>query len=291
MEQVSNLIAQKLETMAEAEDHRLLQSKRKAITTLLPYAVRQEREGRPETLDSILHAFGAARVLRFTWDFVDTFFSTLLSKASPRAAALASPHIHWDLLTGRGDLIQQWAATVSTAPHDDEVVQSVVDALLQIASAGNLAQYIPVDLWSWLTECPPLPIICWGRSVGTRAHVVDAVRALEDVEVFKSYLLLVWSEWGFPWSDGIDRMRTYIQGDFGGIGMGHHRADLIQQLDHVLERLDLGLWNLGQRDPELGEADLEMRTNQYRELRESLLEVDIKAISRTPVCQLCASVR
>ena len=282
MEQVSNLIAQKLETMAEAGDRRLLQSKRKAITTLLPHAVWQEREGRPETLDAILHAFRATRVLRFTWNCVDTFFSMLFSKASPRAAALASPHIHWDLLIGRGDLIERWVATVSTAPHIDEVVQSVIDALLQIASAGNLATYIPVDLWSWLTECPPLPIICWGRSVGTCAYVVDAVRALEDVEVFKSYLLLVWSEWGFPWSDGIDRMRTYIQDDFGGIGMGHHRADLIQRLDHVLGQLDLGLWRLGQHDPELGEVDLEVRTNQYRELRELLLEVNIKAISRKP---------
>ena len=85
-------------------------------------------------------------------------------------------------------------------------------------------------------------------------------------------------------------MRTYIQDDFGGIGMGHHRADLIQQLDHILGQLDLGLWNPGQHDPELGEVDLEMRTNQYRELRELLLEVNIKAISRKPrssIIRLC----
>ena len=37
--------------MIEAEDYHSLQSEHKAITALLPYAVWQERDGKPEMLE------------------------------------------------------------------------------------------------------------------------------------------------------------------------------------------------------------------------------------------------
>ena len=262
--------------MAEAEDYRPLRSNEMAITALLPYAVWQERDGQSETLDTIIRAARASRV----WDFMsyrgDLFFSTLLSEASPRAIILTLPHIGWGYLTDRGDLVQWWATTASAVPYTEEVAQGVVDTLLQIAFFPDLVRYIPADVWSWLTRRPSLPSICRGRHLGTYGHVVEVVRGLKDIEVLTSYLLLVWSEWDTP--DGLDEMCTSIREGFCGIGMGHHRADLIQRLDHVLGQLDRGLEYLTQHNPELDEDDLRERKDRYQKLRETLLEID----SRTP---------
>ena len=268
--------------MAEAEDYRPLQSKHKAITAFLPYAVWQERDGRSEILYAVLHAARASRMPRFMWFRVNLFVSTLLSEASPRAAVLASPYIPWYLLTHRGDMVQWWVATASVAPYSEEVTQSVVDALLQIASAHELVQYIPVNLWSRLTDWPSLPPICWGRYAGTHAHVVEAVRALKDAEVLKSYLILVWSEWDMLSAGGFDEMRTLIEEDFSGTGMGHHRADLIQRLDHVLWQSDRGLEYLRQHSPQFDEDDVRIRKDEYGKLRDASLETNTEAIGRTP---------
>jgi hypothetical protein len=86
-------------------------------------------------------------------------------------------------------------AAASAVPYTNEAAQNVVNTLLQIASKEELLPHIPVNVWLWLTKRPPLPPICSGRYVGTRAHVVKAVRALKDIEILKSYFLLVWSEW------------------------------------------------------------------------------------------------
>ena len=274
--EVSNLITQKLKAMAEAEDHRPLRSKRLAITALLPYAVWQERDGQPETFDTIIRAARASRMWDLVWYRVSLFFSTLLSEASPRAIMLTSPGVHWGYLANRGDLVQWWAATASAVPYTEEVAQGVVDTLLQIASEDRLVRYIPADVWSWLTRRPSLPPICRGRSLGTYAHVVKVVRGLKDIEILTSYLLLVWSEWDTP--DGLDEMCTSIREDFCGIGMGHHRTDLIKRLDHVLGQLDRGLEYLAQHDPGLIEHYLRERKDGYQKLRETLLEID----NRTP---------
>ena len=246
------------------------------ITTLLPYAVWQERDGQPETLYTIIRAARASRMRSFTWYRTHYFFSTLLSEASPRAVALVSPYINWWFLRDREDLVQWWAATASAFPYTEEVAQCVVDTLLQIAFFPDLVRYIPIDIWSWLTRRPSLPSICRGRYFGISGHVVEVVRGLKDIEVLRSYLLLVWSEWDTP--DGLDEMCTSIWEDFCGIGMGHHRADLIQRLDHVLGQLDRGLEYLTQHNPKLDEDGLRDRKDGYQKLRETLLEID----SRTP---------
>ena len=110
--------------MTETEDHRSLRSKRKAITAFLPYAVRQERDGHPEMLDTIFHAVRASKMVLFMWRYAET----------------------------GGDLVQWWAATTLAVPHTEDVAQSVVDTLLQIARRDELVWYIPTDLWSWLTK-------------------------------------------------------------------------------------------------------------------------------------------
>ena len=147
-------------------------------------------------LDVFLHTARASRKGKFAWKRISEIAITPLSdSASPRAIILASPHIHWDRLADGGDLVKRWATAASAVPYTEEVGQNVVDVLLQIASAAQLVPFIPVDVWSWLAKSP-LPPICMGRSVRTSSRVVKAIRALKDVEVFKSYLLIVWSEWG-----------------------------------------------------------------------------------------------
>ena len=267
--------------MAEAEDYRSLRSKCMAITTLLPYAVWQERDGQPETFDTIIRAARASRMWDLVWYHVNIFFSTLLSEASPRVVALVSPYINWWFLRDRGDLVQWWAAAASAVPYTEEVAQGVVDTLLQIASEDRLVRYIPADVWSWLTKRPSLPPICRGRYLGTYARVVKVVRGLKDIEILTSYLLLVWSEWHTL--DGCDEMCTSIRGDFCGIGMGHHRADLIQRLDHVLGQLDRGLEYLAQHGSELNEDGLRGRNYRYQKLRETLLEIDSRTLHLTVI--------
>ena len=138
------------------------------------------------------------------------------------------------------------------------------------------------NVWSWLTKCPPLPPICLGRTVGTCAHVIKAVRALKDIEVLKSYFFLVWSEWNTGYLfDNSYYMWISIQEDFGGIGMGHHRVDLLQRLDHVLGQLDYGLEYLKHCDPGFDENYLRIMKHVYQTHKEVLLKTNLKAISRT----------
>ena len=151
----------------------------------------------------------------------------------------------------------------------------MVDVLLQIALVDGLVSSIPIGVWSWLTKRPPLLPTCLGRYVGTRSHVVKAVRALEDVEVLKSYFLLVWSEWDdLRDHRGFDRMCASIREDLSGAGMGNHRTELIQRLDHVLGELDRGLGHLKQHNPDLGKYDLWKMKRRYKKLRELLLEAE-----------------
>ena len=269
--------------MAETGDPDELRSKRKAVTALLPYAIWQERGGEPLMLNTFLRAAQASGMMYFTWHRIDRFASTLLSEASPRAIVLASPHIPWYLLTDRRDLVQQWAAATSLVPYTEEVARSVVDTLLQVASRRKLLPYITADLWAWLKKRPSLPPVCAGRYYGTYLHVTKAVRKLEDVEVLKSYLLIVWSEWDAIWNEGFDQICASIRGDLSGTRMDRHCVDLIQRLDHVLGELDQGLEYLQQRNHNLREYDFQLMESQYRELREMLPEVDTEAITRGPL--------
>lgn len=260
--------------MAEAENSNELYSKYKAITTLLPYAVLQELNGKPEMLNMFLCAARASKMLWFRWYRIRQFVSPILSKATPHAIILISAHIPWSLLTDRGDLVRQWAVAISTVPYAEEVAQSVVDTLLQIAFEAPLLPRIPIDTWSWLTKRPPLPPVFLGRHLGTHQSIVDAIRGLNDIEVLKSYLLLTWSEWDTLRGEGFNKMCTSIREDFGGVGMGRHRVDLIERLDHILGQLDRGLEYLNQHSPYVDEDNLQIMEQDYRGIKEVLLEVE-----------------
>ena len=278
MEAVLSLIIQKLKTAAEAGDYHLLQFKRKAINALFPYAVWQEGKGQPEVLDAFLCAARASHWTWFTWYRTREFISTLLSKASPRAIVLTSPYIL--LHTNERDFLPQLAEAISTVPYNDEVAQCVVDALLLIASDDDLLPCITVDMWSWLKTKPSLSPLCWGRYFGTSQQCVKAVRGLKDIEILKSYFLTVWSEWNTLWNSGFDEVCASAHEDFGGTGMGHHRADLIQQLDHILGELDQGLEYLRLCNPNLDAYDLQRMKYQYGALKDIILRVNAEVITR-----------
>ena len=230
------------------------------------------------------------------WHQIKPLIATLLDKQCPiplkQAAILASPHLPWDKFTTEGHLIQLFATASLAVPYTDRIGQCITETLLQIAPNGSLKPYIPVGMWSWLNKCPILPPICPGRIRGSMQEVVQTVRTLGDIEIFTSYLLLVWSEWDciFAGQDyiptmlyqsyqgGLAEMCTSIREDFSGIGMETHREDLLQRLDHILGQLNLGLDHLRKYNPSLSKPAIWRMNERYRKLREVLLEVDRKVV-------------
>ena len=215
------------------------------------------------------------------WCWIIPLFTTLLNKDSlisqKQAAILASPHLLWWGGSASGkQMIQLWAAAASAIPYSGEVGTSVVNTLLRIASNDTLGPHIPARMWLWLNRQPSLPPICAGRYFGSVWGVVKAVRALANLKILKSYLLLIWSEWDYLYSDGHGEMCTLIREDFGGVWKGQQRKDLLEHLDHILGQLDLGLDHLQQHKPSLKKGSIKRMKKQYGKLKEVVVEEDKK---------------
>ena len=298
--------------MVTAADFYAIRSKHKAINTLFPYAVWLEQNGEPEMIDTFFRAAGASKSPSFMWDGIKSFVATMFDEASPDSlnsviilasshvpwgrwypnkktlaflAVMASPYTEeWHGLCSNKETVVRWAAAASAVPYTEEAGQSIVSTLLHIASTDSLKPHIPVGMWAWLNKRPLLPPVCRGREVGTTEEVVRQVRALEDIEILKSYLLLVWSEW-YPIDGGESEMSASIREEFSGIGMWSHREDLIKRLDHVLEELDRGLEYLQLYNPSHNEGRIQRAKEQYGRLKWELLEVDgdaMNTLARTP---------
>ena len=284
-----DLITRQLTTWADAHDQDTLYRNRKAITALFPYVMWQERyRQRPETFNVFLHAVDAAKSYTgFLWHCVQPFMNTLLNDAGDvslkRVAMLVSSDIPWEKQESRG-LVRAWVATVSAIPKEKEVAPSVVNALLQIAYFELLPPGNHGDVWSWLTLRPSLPPICRGRLVGSDLNVMQQVRGLKDIEILKSYLLVVWSEWDSLCDSSA--MCECIREEFSGVEANSHRADLLQRLDEVIGELDRGLAYLRRDRPDLREEELPKRKGQYEELRRILM-----AIPEAPEIPTCMSSR
>jgi len=278
MDQVSALILQKLRAMIEAADLDIIYSRRKAITAFFPYAARQGQGGQNKMLGTLLDSARATKRQGFLWHRIWPSVTVSLNEKNPislkQAVILASPHLPWWIPTINGHFIQLWATTVCAVPYTLDVSQSVVGSLLLIASQDSLRPHIPIGMWSWLNKCPYLPPTYMGYSQGTRRNVVQTVRRLGNIEIVASYLLLVWSEWGYLSPDGLDEMFILIKEDFYGVGMGYHRRDLLQHLGHILGQLDLGLRHIQQQKQGLSEDEIQLMKGQYGQLKEVLLEGD-----------------
>jgi hypothetical protein len=113
--------------------------------------------------------------------------------------------------------------------------------------------------------------------------LVRTIRALNDIGILTSYLILTWSEWESLDSDRFAEMRKSVREDFNGIGMGRHRAELIQRLDWILgeldrrsRRLDVNLEDDKLWHDKLGPCSGTMKDG-YGELKRILEEVDQEA--------------
>ena len=270
--------------MALVETLDQIESKRKALVALFPYAVRWEQGGDHRLFDTYLCVFGVPGAR----EVVGRPIVMLLDEASPNSpnwlVTLVLPYAEWESRS-HPSRVTGWARAALAVPYTEGVGQSVVDTLLQIAPYRPLQPYIPADVWAFLKKQPVLPPICDGRRMGTADHVVRRVRELGGAELLESYFLLVWSEWHPIYPGGLAEMRTSIRQDFGGIGMWRHLEVLIKRLDHVLGELDHGLEYLTQQNPTLDEYQIQTAREQYAELREALLEMDREALeilTRTP---------
>jgi len=280
LDEVSHLITQKLGATVESVGPSVPTCK--AVSALIPYAARQERHGRHVTLDVLLDAVRTSEGV--IWSRI---VPELFVVSSPLTVVLISPHLNWHSpsLADRGSLITQWAAAASAVPYTEEIGQSVVDVLFQVSMWSFLLSHIPVDIWGLLEKQPSLPPKCYGRTFGTEASVIRHVRALGDIRILKSYLLLVWSEWDTPWHTAFPETCALIWEDFGGAEMRGHREDLIKHLDHVLGQLDRGLKYLQQQKPRLHPLNFMLAKEEYRRIREVLLEVNrgvVRTQTRTP---------
>jgi hypothetical protein len=227
-------------------------------------------------IDAILRVSGAPNSERFVWHRMKPYLTTLFDESSPpplnQIVTLMSPYVPWDDKFHDEYTVSRWAAAALAVQYTDQTGCSVVDALLQIASIDTLRPHIPIELWAWLKKLPSLPPTCEGRLLGREVAVVRHVRQIGDIEILKSYFLLVWSEWNFLFTSGLDEMRVSVREDFGGIESKHHREDLIQRLDHVLRELDRGWEYIVRHKPGIVRYQVQRAKVHYRMLMEVLLE-------------------
>ena len=236
----------------------------------------------PKIFDAIIRAAGASESVLW-WRSIGIHLSALFGESSPpslnRAITFVSPYVPWyrhGLNTKK--VVARWAAAASAVPYSEELCRNAVDTLLWISYSDSLRSHIPVDLWTLLIQRPSLPPVCQGRSNGSWPPIVRHVRGLGDIQILKSYLLLVWTEWDTLYSPGVHEMEVSIRADFGGIRMWGHRDDLVKHLDHVQRQLDRGLECFKHHSPWISEAEIRKRKEQYGRLKNALLEVDKRAI-------------
>jgi hypothetical protein len=180
-------------------------------------------------------------------------------------------------------VVSKWVAAISVAPHTEEVARNVVDTLMQLAHNPGLRKLIPAHVWLWLNERPSLPPAYKRHWRGGDFYTVWTIRALNNIEILTSYLILVWSEWNPLYSNGFAEIQMSLREDFEGIGMGRHRAELIQQLDYILgeldrrsRRLDVNFEDDELWQDKLGRFSGTMK-DEYGEFKKILEEVDQEA--------------
>ena len=192
-----------------------------------------------------------------------------------RAIILMLPCLDWNDRWADETTVTWWAAAALTLPYTEEVGQSVVDVMLQIASWRSLRPHIPIDIWVWFMTRSSLPPWSLGCLQAIHSDVIDHIRGLGDIEILKSYFLVVWSEWRYLPDGHLARAQVSIREDFGGIEMRDHRKDLIERVHHILGELGQGFAYLKLRWPDYHEHHMEWAKESYKKLEEVLQEVDM----------------
>ena len=248
-----------------------------AIATLFPYAVRLEQSGKPEMADAIFRLFGAYEEAELRWSHIQTHIASFFYKSIPpslnRVIILTLPYIGRDVYADPRTVVSRWIAAASAVPYS-EVDQNMTEALLMVSYDESMRPHIPVNVWAWLNKRSFLPPTSRGRSLASRDHVVRHIRKLGDIEILKSYFLLVWSEWESNYENCVMETEMSIREDFSGIGMQGHRGDLIRRLDFIHGELDRGFAHFSQHQQQINGDTIQMREKQYRRLKDALLAVD-----------------
>ena len=168
-----------------------------------------------------------------------------------------------------GTIMQHWITAASTLPYTNDLCESVVDTLLQMAFQDNLRPHIPVEAWDWLKKRPVLRPNCQGLKFGASLEVFQSVQEVGDLELITSYLFVVWSKWSWAYPEGFTAMLEFIRSGLLGIeGLGY-REDLVQRLDDVLSQMNSG----SPTPPEAAD-----NASWYTELRTALEEVNEEAM-------------
>ena len=243
--------------MVEAADSDLIQSRRKAISVLFPYAILLARQGQREMLDAFSRAAKVSNSRLFMWHHIKPFIVTLFDKPNPPSLnyvlGIISPSI---VLCNQphNDSAVAWPA--ATPSYAEEADRSVVVEVLRVA------------------------FINYGQHTSAERSAIRQVRAFGDTWVLGSYLLLLWSKgnvMSYGYKAFTDEIQTSVREDFGGIRMWRHREGLIRGVDQMLDRLEQLGWG----------------TKPYRELKGLLLEVDggaEKILTRTPPWLICSGL-
>lgn len=268
-----------LETIIDTPGHHAIFS----INTILPFAISLEKDGKPRMFDVIIRGLRYAQTIRLEHGrYTGTLFEESSSPSLNRAIVLLSPYRNQYAWVEHE--VVRWATAVLAIPYTEEVGRSVVDATLQIASFNSLRPHIHIGVWALFKNRPSLPHTFYGRSLGTEPEVIGHVRGLGDLEILKSYFLLVWSEWDRISYGGLDMMEMSIREDFCGTGMARHRQDLAHRLDHILGELGRGPGYFRQYSGWDGDLNREIYTRKkhYGKLKDVLLEEE--AAERSPTC-------
>lgn len=143
-------------------------------------------------IGKIVLAARASNSQRFAWHQVVPYVSRLFEKRSSnslnRVIVLISPYAPWTGALNNTVAVTRWAAAASAVSYTEVVGASVVHTLFQIALIRILRPYIPIKAWGWLKRQPSLYL---GLKVGWTYHIISCVRELGDVDILKSYLLLL----------------------------------------------------------------------------------------------------
>ena len=248
--------------MVEATNPPLIISKRKAINSLIPYAIFLEQNGQQVMVDAIFRAARASNSAKFMWHHIMRYTSRLFETRSPsslnRVILLVSPHAPWRDTLNNAIAVSRWARAASTIAYTEEVCQSIIEALFQISYIDILRPHIPIEMWGWVKRHPSLASTYKGKLKEVNPRTIAYVHRLGDIEILKSYLLLTWTQDGALHSNTLHELESLIRKEFSGIEMEHHRKDLIEQLDRVLGRFD------------------RRAVVQYRGLKDLLLELDVQ---------------
>ena len=220
----------------------------------------------------------AARVSGPGWHRIQPCIKALIGKSGTpslnRAIILMLPCLYWDGEWADETTVTCWAAAALALPYTEEVGQSVVDVMLRIASCRSLRPHIPIDIWVWLKKRPSLSPWSLGRARAISSDAIDHIRGLGDIEILKSYFLVVWSEWEILSDGHLERVEVLIREDFGGIEMRDHRKDLIKRVHHILGELNQRLAYLNVRWLDYRECHVRRAKESYKRLEKVLLEVD-----------------